>query len=125
MTLLHTTRVHETLVPQLQTILTTSSSFVLNKTSEKMRKLFATTSTLTSGFLGSSHRQCLPTYELRERVLRRVFTPAYIETSRQLADVLTKAMRVGSHVVLLDRLLPMVVGVSSSAAGVPAASPSR
>ena len=45
-------------------------------------------------------------YELRDRVLRRVYAPEYVDTASQLADILTKALRVGLHTVLLDRLLP-------------------
>ena len=39
-------------------------------------------------------------------MLRRVYAPAYVETASQLADILTKALRVGLHASLLDRLLP-------------------
>ena len=36
-------------------------------------------------------------YELRDRVARGVYAPSYVETSKQLADVLTKALRPGAH----------------------------
>ena len=36
-------------------------------------------------------------YELRDRVARGVYAPTYVETSKQLADVLTKALRPGAH----------------------------
>jgi len=45
-------------------------------------------------------------YELRDRVLRRVFAPEFVPTDDQLADILTKALRVGPHLLLLDRILP-------------------
>ena len=47
-------------------------------------------------------------YELRDRVLRRVFSPEYVDTTRQLADILTKGLRLEPHRTLLDRLLPVV-----------------
>ena len=45
-------------------------------------------------------------YELRDRVLRRVFVPTYVETAAQLADVLTKGLRSASHLRFLAALLP-------------------
>ena len=57
-------------------------------------------------------------YELRDRVLRRVYEPTYVATASQLADILTKALRPGVHVTLLDLLLP-----SAAVAAAPAAAP--
>ena len=45
-------------------------------------------------------------YELRDRVLRRIFVPTYVETAAQLADVLTKGLRPASHLRFLAALLP-------------------
>ena len=58
-------------------------------------------------------------HELRDRVLRRVFAPEYVESASQLADILTKALRVHLHVALLDRLLPVSGPPTPSAATVP------
>ncbi len=44
-------------------------------------------------------------YELRDRVARRVFAPTYVESARQLADILTKGLRGGVHATLLPMLL--------------------
>ena len=45
-------------------------------------------------------------HELQDRVARNLFEPVFVETARQLADVLTKVLRPGVHVALLDRILP-------------------
>ena len=44
-------------------------------------------------------------YELRDRVARGVYSPSYVVTTLQLADVLTKAMRPGPHRLSLDAIL--------------------
>ena len=44
-------------------------------------------------------------HELRDRVARSVFAPRFVETSKQLADVLTKALRSAAHLQFLS-LLP-------------------
>ena len=44
-------------------------------------------------------------HELRDRVARGVFAPAFVESAMQLADILTKALRVGSHLDMVGRLL--------------------
>ena len=44
-------------------------------------------------------------YELRDRVAREVFRPEFVETEKQLADILTKALRSGVHLELVSQLL--------------------
>ena len=44
-------------------------------------------------------------YELRDRVARQVYAPQFVPTDEQLADVLTKGLRVAQHRALLPRLL--------------------
>ena len=44
-------------------------------------------------------------YELQDRVARGVFAPTFVPTVDQLADILTKALRLGVHAVFIDRLL--------------------
>ena len=44
-------------------------------------------------------------HELRDHVARGVFAPAFVESAMQLADILTKALRVGSHLDMVGRLL--------------------
>ena len=44
-------------------------------------------------------------YELRERVARRIYEPAFVPSGSQLADILTKAMRPAEHARLVDELL--------------------
>ena len=44
-------------------------------------------------------------YELRDRVARDVYAPQFVETARQLADILTKALRSGRHRELLESIL--------------------
>ena len=44
-------------------------------------------------------------YELRDRVARRVYSPEFVESSGQLADVLTKALRPGLHWAIVPMLL--------------------
>ena len=53
-------------------------------------------------------------YELRDRVMRRVFTPEFVDTANQLADILTKGLRAAPHRVLLDRLLHCTVSSAPS-----------
>ena len=48
-------------------------------------------------------------WELRDRVARSVFVPFFVPTAEQLADILTKALRPGTHSALLARLLHRVV----------------
>ena len=45
-------------------------------------------------------------YELRDRVLRQIYAPSFVDTDNQLADVLTKGLRSAQHRAILDRLLP-------------------
>ena len=45
-------------------------------------------------------------YELRDRVARTMFLPSFVETSAQLADILTKALRPAQHALLRGRILP-------------------
>ena len=44
-------------------------------------------------------------YELRDRVARCEFAPSFVDTTRQLADILTKGLRSGAHQALLPSLL--------------------
>ena len=44
-------------------------------------------------------------YELRDRVARRVYAPEFVPTADQLADILTKSLRVAQHRDLTGRLL--------------------
>ena len=44
-------------------------------------------------------------YELRDRVLRGIYAPQFVDTENQLADVLTKGLRVAQHREHLGRLL--------------------
>ena len=44
-------------------------------------------------------------HELRDRVARMIYRPMFVETAAQLADVLTKGLRVAQHRTLLGRLL--------------------
>ena len=44
-------------------------------------------------------------YELRDRVARGVYVTAFVESALQLADILTKGLRVGTHRDLVLRLL--------------------
>jgi hypothetical protein len=55
-------------------------------------------------------------YELRDRVARNLFVPAHVESAAQLADILTKALRVGTHRTLVSRILhaPDAMSVSLS-----------
>jgi hypothetical protein len=55
-------------------------------------------------------------YELRDRVARNLFVPGHVESAAQLADILTKALRVGVHRTLTSRILhaPDAVSVSLS-----------
>ena len=55
-------------------------------------------------------------HELRDRVARGMFTPKFVESAAQLADILTKALRPGTHLGLLARLL--AVGPPETAPGV-------
>ena len=45
------------------------------------------------------------THELRDRVARGIYTPVYVDTDSQLADILTKGMRQHQHKAMLPRLL--------------------
>ena len=45
------------------------------------------------------------TYELRDRVARGIYTPCFVDTESQLADVLTKGLRLHQHKSMLPRLL--------------------
>ena len=40
-------------------------------------------------------------FELRDRVARGIYSPEYVETARQLADVMTKALRPHVHRTLV------------------------
>ena len=44
-------------------------------------------------------------YELRDRVARNEFAPSFVDTTQQLADILTKGLRTGAHQHLLSVLL--------------------
>jgi hypothetical protein len=44
-------------------------------------------------------------YELQDRVLRRIFEPQFVDTDHQLADILTKGLRVAQHKAVLNMLL--------------------
>ena len=44
-------------------------------------------------------------YELRDRVARRIYTPEFVPTADQLADILTKSLRVAQHRELTSLLL--------------------
>ena len=44
-------------------------------------------------------------YWLRDAVQREVFLPLFVDTTKQLADILTKAMRPQPHRFLLDQIL--------------------
>ena len=45
-------------------------------------------------------------HELRDRVARGLFTARYVEAANQLADIMTKALRVHLHKSMIDRILP-------------------
>ena len=45
-------------------------------------------------------------HELRDRVARGIFKALYVEAANQLADILTKALRIHLHRSMLDRILP-------------------
>ena len=53
-------------------------------------------------------------YELRDRVARRVYSPVFVDTHSQLADVLTKGLRVAQHQLVLQTLLPEGANRSTS-----------
>ena len=61
-------------------------------------------------------------YELRDRVARRVYTPEWVESAGQLADVLTKPLRAATHRHQLDSLLATGLDAPLSASGDAAAS---
>ena len=44
-------------------------------------------------------------HELRDRVARGLFTARYVEAANQLADIMTKALRVHLHKSMLNRIL--------------------
>lgn len=44
-------------------------------------------------------------YEIRDRVARALYVPVFVESALQLADILTKGMRVGPHLEMVSRLL--------------------
>ena len=44
-------------------------------------------------------------HELRDRVARGIFTARYVEAENQLADIMTKALRVHLHRDMLSRIL--------------------
>jgi hypothetical protein len=45
-------------------------------------------------------------HELRDRVAKGLFTARYVEAANQLADIMTKALRVHLHRDMLNRILP-------------------
>ena len=53
-------------------------------------------------------------FELRDRVARRLFTPSFVPSEDQLADIFTKALRVAPHQTMLHRLLSTSSSSSSS-----------
>ena len=44
-------------------------------------------------------------FELRDRVARALYVPAFVESALQLADILTKGLRAGLHGDMVSRLL--------------------
>ena len=44
-------------------------------------------------------------YELRDRVARRIYEPAFVPSERQLADILTKPLQPQDHARILPSLL--------------------
>ena len=52
-------------------------------------------------------------YEVRDRVLRRIYRPEYVDTALQLADVLTKGLRVEPHERFLNALLALPLPLPS------------
>jgi hypothetical protein len=46
-------------------------------------------------------------HELRDRVARGLFTARYVEAANQLADIMTKPLRVHLHRSMLNRILPL------------------
>lgn len=53
-------------------------------------------------------------YELRDRVARNEFAPLFVDTTQQLADILTKGLRTGAHQHLLSVLLHDSLGAGAT-----------
>jgi len=61
-------------------------------------------------------------YELRDRVHRGLFSMQYVEAANQLADIMTKGLRIHLHKSMNKRLL-WTEGANGSPSGVRDASP--
>ena len=53
-------------------------------------------------------------HELRDRVAKGLFRAEYIEAAEQLADILTKPLRVHLHRAMLSKILPIYNDSSSA-----------
>ena len=49
-------------------------------------------------------------HELRDRVAKGIYVAKYVEAANQLADIMTKALRVHLHRDMLGRLLGLLPG---------------
>ena len=58
-------------------------------------------------------------HELRDRVAKGLFRAQYVEAANQLADILTKPLRVHLHRSMLNRILPATDAPEGTQTGTP------